>query len=171
MVKNRFQYSLWIMALVGSGLGITAFQSSPQRPTSFEPIFMTRPEMEGAIALLGPRAIDTPGKIWVYNSYILLVEQYRGVHIINNTDPNNSVTEAFIRIDGCTDIAVNDGILFANNAVDMIGIKYVPGSNDIEVVSRNRNILPVLGSPDQWGDWYFVSQLPENMIIVRWIPL
>ena len=159
-----------LKALVLFSMVMMAFQVDPYRPANYEPIFMTRTEMEASVALLGPRAIDAPGKIWVYNSYILLIEQFKGVHIIDNSDPNNSENVAFIRVDGCTDIAVKDGIIYANNAVDMIAIKSTTTLDAIEVVSRNRDILPPLESPDPWGDWYFVSQLPEGMIVVRWLP-
>lgn len=165
-VFKAMKYSLGLVLL-----SFIALQSVPDRPTNFEPIFMTRPEMEASVKLVGPENIESPGKIWIYGNYILLIEQFKGIHLINNSDPNNSVAEAFIKVDGCVDIAVKDGIIFANNAVDMIGIRVNSAFDEVEVVSRNRNILPALSSPEPWSDWYFVTQLPANMIIVRWIPL
>lgn len=150
---------------------IMAFQFGWNRPANFEPIFMTRSEMEQSTALLGPRVVDSPGKIWVYNSYILIIEQFRGIHIVDNLNPNDPQNIAFIRVDGCTDVAVNNDIIYANNAVDMIGIRISSSIDQIEVVSRNRNALPPLGSPEPWGDWYYLEQIPDGMIIVQWIPL
>ena len=160
-----------LIALLLSSVVNMAFQNQSYRPANFEPIFMTRAEMEASVTLLGPRAIETPGKIWIYNNYILLVEEFRGIHIIDNSNPNNSESIAFIRVDGCVDIAMSDDIIFANNAIDMIGIRANSTFNNVEVISRNRNILPMLTSPEPFNDWYFINQLPDDMIIVRWIPI
>lgn len=151
-------------------LGLMSQQFAPGPPTEYEPILMTRQEMVSAIALHDAREIEAPGKIWLYNNYIFLIEQYRGIHIIDNSNPAASKTVAFIHVDGCTELAVKDDIIYTNNAVDMIGIKVNPDLNSLEVVSRKEYILPIISSPSPWGDWYFIHQIPANMIIVRWVP-
>jgi hypothetical protein len=151
-------------------LGLMSQQFAPSPPTEYEPILMTRGEMVSAIALQDARVIEAPGKIWVYNNYIFLIEQYKGIHIIDNTIPAESKTIAFIHVDGCTELAIKDDIIYTNNAVDMIGIKVDATLKSIEVVSRKEYILPVMSSPSPWGDWYFIDQLPDNLIIVRWVP-
>ena len=171
VVHRTSQIRILLILTLLSCMALMAFQNQSYRPANFEPIFMTRAEMETSTTLMGPRAIESPGKIWIYGNYILLVEEFRGIHIIDNSDPNNSQSIAFIRVDGCVDIAMSDGIIFANNAVDMIGIRGNSAFDDVEVISRNRNILPRLTSPEPLSDWYFINQLPEDMIIVRWIPI
>ena len=131
---------------------------------------MTRAEMEASVALYDPQPIESPGKIWIYNDFILLVEQYKGIHILDNSDPSSSTTVAFIQVDGCTDIAVKNGIIYANNAVDIIAIDGKTDFGSIEVVSRNKNVLPTVSSPEDWNDYYYTDQMPDDLIIVRWIP-
>ncbi len=147
---------------------LMAFQFSSPKPANYEPIFMSRLDMEASVKLGDAREIESPGKIWVYNNFILLIEQYKGIHIIDNSDPANSKTIAFIQIDGCTNMAMKDNILYANNAVDMIGIKPNQDFSDFTVVARNRNMLPIVASPEPWDDWYFYTKLPANTVIVRW---
>jgi len=125
--------------------------------------------MEASVALFDAQPIESPGKIWVYNDFILLIEQYKGIHILDNSDPASSTSVAFIQVDGCTDIAVKNGIVYANNGVDIIAIDGNTDFSSIEVVSRNRNSLPMISSPEAWGDYYYTNQLPSDMIIVRWI--
>ncbi|RLD24430.1 MAG: hypothetical protein DRI71_02605 [Bacteroidetes bacterium] len=151
-------------------LGLMSQQFFPGPPSPFEPILMTRTDMEAAVAMHEPREIESPGKIWVYNNYILLIEKYKGIHIIDNSDPANSHNVAFIQVDGCTDLAVKDDVIFTNNAVDMIGVKVNANFSTAEVVSRNKYILPIISSPEPWSDWYFIQMLPSNMIIVQWVP-
>lgn len=169
----RQKPKMFKLAFIASGiivLSIMAFQFQPNNPVNYEPILMSRTDMEASVKLGEARAIISPGKIWIFNDVIFLIEQYKGIHVIDNSNPSVTKTVAFIQIDGCTDITMKGDIIYANNAVDMIGIK---GNNDlsgIEVISRNRNMLPEIASPEPWGDWYFYDKLPQNTIIVRWVP-
>jgi len=107
--------------------------------------------------------------MWLYNDLIFLIEQYQGIHIIDNSDPEKAATIRFIQIDGCTDLTMANDIIYANNAVDMIGIKGGTDFSSISVVSRNRNALPQVASPQRWHDRYF-SDVIGDKIVVRWIP-
>ncbi len=159
-----------LLLLGGLAIGIMAFQFGPSNPANYEPILMHRSDMEASVGLQEARAIESPGKIWIYNDFIFLIEMYKGIHIIDNSNPSESKTVGFIQVDGCTEITMKDNIIYANNAVDMIGIKANQGFTDIDVVTRNRNMLPILASPEPWGDWYFYEKLPKNTVIVRWVP-
>jgi hypothetical protein len=143
-----------------------AFTSNPH--SGFEPVLMTRDDMEAAVQVRQIRDIERPGKIWVYDNFIFVIEQYKGIHILDNTDPQNPKNLGFIQIDGCTDVAVNNGIIYANNAVDLIGVKPSPNFSSVDVVSRNRNVLPELSSPEGWYNFDYEKYRPENTVIVRW---
>jgi hypothetical protein len=147
-----------------------AFRNSPASPHSYEPIMMSRVDLEASFAVEPAREIESPGKLWVFNNYIMLVEQYRGIHLIDNTNPNDPQRVAFLRIEGCTELAVRDGIIYANNAIDLIGVKASADFTSMELMSRNRSVLPSISSPDHWYDWYYTDRLPKDMIIVRWEP-
>lgn len=148
-----------------------AFQWGPSEPHDYEPVMIKRADLEASFDVLPARGIETPGKIWVYNNYILLVEHYEGIHVIDNSSPNSPRRTSFINIIGCTELAVRDGIIYANNAVDLIGIKCNADFTGFEVVTRNRDVLPTISSPNPWMDWYYLDQLPEDMIIIRWEPI
>lgn len=154
----------WFFAFLLMG-----FQFSTTYQAPYKPILMSRADMEESIKLRESRDIVSPGKIWVYNDFILLIEQYRGIHIIDNSDPSSSKTVAFIQVDGCTDITMKDNILYANNAVDMIGIKPNQDFSDFTVVARNRKMLPIIASPEPWNDGYYYEKKPANTVIVRWV--
>lgn len=162
-----------VMALVTLVLfALMAFQtSSDSFPYSnYKPIMMKRADMEAAIGLQEPQPIVAPGKLWLYNNFIFIIEQYKGIHILNNTNPANTQNVGFIHIDGCTEVAVKSGVIYTNNAVDLIALKSTSAFDAIEVKSRNRDALPSIASPEPWNDWYYTNILPENTIIVRWEP-
>ncbi len=149
---------------------LMGFQFSNTHFTNYEPILMDRSDMEESVMLRDARAIESPGKIWIYNDIILLVEQYKGIHVIDNSNPETSKTIAFIQIDGCTEITMRGDVLYANNAVDMIGIKTNSNFSELTIVARSKNILPQISSPEPWNDWYYHQILPPNTVIVRWGP-
>ena len=137
--------------------------------TSYEPILMERGEMEASIASLSPRIIESTGKIYFYNSYIFLVEQYSGVHVINNSNPRNPIPIAFLQIPGCVDVAVKSDILYADNAVDLLSID-ISNITDIQVVNRQKDVFPELPPPD-FGNLpasFEKENRPENTLIVGW---
>jgi len=146
---------------------LLSFQNSP---LGYEPILMTRDALESAVQLRESREIEQPGKIWVYDNYIFVIEQYKGIHVIDNTDTSNPVNLAFIQVDGCTDVAVNQGIIYANNAVDLIGIRTDIDQESIAVLSRNRDVLPEINPPDGRSYQNFDKFRPDNTIIVRYEP-
>lgn len=164
--KNMFKIALFAFSILALGI-IMAFQYAP---SNYEPILMSRTDLENSVQLQDARNIEAPGKFWVYNDLIFLIEMYKGIHVIDNSNPSVTKTIGFIQVDGCTDITMKENILYANNAVDMIGIKANSEFTDINVVTRHREMLPILTSPEPWNDWYFYDKLPENTVIVRWVP-
>lgn len=153
------------MVLTTTLFGLVAFTNNSNEPS---PVLMTRENMEAAVQLRESQEIEKPGKIWVYDNFIFVIEQYKGIHILDNTDSENPINLSFIQIDGCTDVAVQNGVIYANNAVDLIGVKPAPDLKSITVVSRNRNILPELVSPVRWSRYDYDRLRPKNSIIVRW---
>ncbi len=167
-MKRLYYIALAIMLTPIILLVLTSFDSAPY---NYEPVMMNRSEMEAAVQVRESRGIDRPGKIWVYNQFIFVIEQFKGIHVINNADPTHPINVAFIQIDGCTDVAVKkNGIIYANNAVDLIGIRPDLVNNSITVVSRNRDALPELLPPDGIYPSAFMKFRPENSIIVRYEP-
>ncbi|MDW7692219.1 hypothetical protein R9C00_14240 [Flammeovirgaceae bacterium SG7u.111] len=154
----------WLFLL----LPLAFFLSFTDPGSLYEPVLMLRSEMEKAVQLKPAREIKTPGKIWVQDQYIFVIEKYKGIHLIDNTTPTQPKKIGFIHIDGCTDVAVKGDIIFANNAVDLIGIKTSPNFQSVSVVSRNRSVLPELESPEGWSNSDFEKNRPENSVIVRW---
>lgn len=145
---------------------LTAFDH--RYSNEYEPVLMTRADMEEAVQIRDARKIEKPGKIWVYNDFIFVIEQYRGIHVLNNLNPGNPKNLNFIQIDGCTDVAVKNGVIYANNAIDLIAIRPAPDYQSIQILSRNRNVLPELLPPAGVNIDDFEINRPQNTIIVRW---
>lgn len=129
----------------------------------YVPIFMKRAELEKSISYQSTaHDLVQPGKIYYKTPYIYVNEKYKGVHIINNTNPKNPVNEAFIVAPGCIDMAVKGHIIYLDNAVDLVAFDM----NTKQVTARIKNVFPEPASPDNY--YYSTWDRPENLILVGW---
>jgi hypothetical protein len=135
----------------------------------YEPIFMYRSEMENSVKMEAPRAIENPGKIYIKENLIFINEKYLGIHIIDNTNPEEPENFAFIHVDGCIDMAMKDNVLYADNAVDLISISVNQNVTGIEVTSRIKNVFPEINAPNGRNLTDEEKRArPKNSILVRW---
>ncbi|MCO6495078.1 MAG: hypothetical protein J5I91_05290 [Bacteroidetes bacterium] len=61
-----------------------------------------------------PRALVHPGKIYIYNDYLLINESREGIHIYDNSNKKSPINLTFYKIPGCTDMAIKNSILYTN---------------------------------------------------------
>lgn len=141
----------------------------PYYYSEYRPVFMLRAEMEKNVRLDAPRPVRNPGKIYLKDNLIFINEKYRGVHVIDNSDPAFPVNFAFITIDGCIDVAIKNDVLYADNAVDLIAVRLQNFPRNIVVTERIKNVFPEPVSPDGRSlSWKEQQAKPKNAILVRW---
>jgi hypothetical protein len=134
---------------------------------NYTPVFMKRADLEKSVSWQSEgRDLENPGKIYYKSPYIFVNERYKGVHVINNSDPYNPVKEGFIVAPGCIDMAVKDNIMYLDNSVDLVAIDL----NAREVTKRIRNVFPEPSSPENrvfyrsgYGELY-----ATDFILVAW---
>jgi len=144
--------------------------TSSYTSSSYTPILMDRAMLETSVAMAGmAKPITNPGKICIYKQWVLLVEKYKGIHLIDNTDPAKPVRRDFLRIPGCIDIAVGHGIIYADNAVDLVGVSVNFSTLKAHEVCRQKGILPEIVSPYGYIPSAFSRRnRPANTEIVGW---
>ncbi len=108
-----------------------------------------------------------PGKIYFYNGFIFINEELKGVHIIDNTDPENPENKAFIKIPGNMDIAIKDGILYADSYIDLVAIDISDIENPKEV-KRVENVFPYT-IPKINDTNYLMAEIDEDKgVVIGW---
>lgn len=144
--------------------------ASDASATDYTPILLHKDDLKNSILYQQPQDFENPGKIYVYQNFVFIVDTFKGVHKINNMDPENPVKEAFIHIPGIMDISIQNNILYADNAIDLVAINM---ENFPEIVETDRveGIFPEPTPPDlEWIPYsYSQANRPENTIIVGWI--
>jgi len=138
---------------------------------AYYPLLMTRSDLEASVKLTNSAMLLThPGKIYLYKNWIFLVEKYKGIHLIDNSNPSNPLRKAFLKVPGCMDVAVRNSILYVDNAVDLVAVHLDFIKMTATEVSRSPWTLPEIDSPDGYiPQEYTRSKRPANTEIVGWI--
>lgn len=137
--------------------------------TSYKPVFIKRADLENSIKFDSARALINPAKIYAIGNVILISEAYKGVHIIDNSNPKNPINKGFIRVVGCLDMAVKGSTIYVDNAVDLVPIKMSDPYNPI-IGQRIVNVFPEPTPPDMGGIpvEFNKENRPADLIIVEW---
>jgi hypothetical protein len=149
--------------MTGILLVFTSFSDLYYKDKNYIPVFMTRADLEKSVFYQpAGRDLEDPGKIYYKFPYIYVNEKYKGIHLINNSDPQNPVKEGFIVAPGCIDIAVKGNILYLDNAVDLVAFNLTTK----QVSKRIREIFPEPLSPE--NETFFIEDDREDYILVGW---
>lgn len=130
----------------------------------YKPIYATAQELEH-IDVSKSEPLENPGRIYLYENYLLVNDQAKGIHIYDNSDQSNPTEVSFIAIPGNLDFSVSGGMLYADNITDMIVIDI---SNPALPQYQNRiaNVFPVQQFPDEFGAFECVD--PSKGLVVGW---
>lgn len=168
MKPKRF---IWFYSLLclAAGIALSSYTFDPVYYGEYLPVYMVRPEMEKAVKAEAPLALNHPGKIFFSNQYLFINEKYKGIHVVDNSNPSAPVYKSFIHIDGCIDMAIKNGIIYADNAIDLIALQPNADFTAVTVTGRVRNVFPEVESPDGYWTQSQINEFrPDGGILVAW---
>ncbi|MDD4967831.1 MAG: hypothetical protein PHT07_00195 [Paludibacter sp.] len=117
MKKILFLFSMTLLALTGCENQVTETVTYKIN----EPIFMATSTFRNSVKVTTePQKITSIGKMCFYNNYLYISEPEKGIHIINNTDPANPQIIGFIQLLGNADLAIRNGMLYADSYIDLV---------------------------------------------------
>lgn len=132
------------------------------------PLTMSISEFKNSVDIIPPVPIDESGKIYAYQDLIFVNDKYKGVHVIDNSDPASPEKISFIKIAGNVDISVKDNFLYADSLTDLIVLD-ISDLNSIKIVNRLENVLRdnvVWPAEAEIFEWENIDY--ENDILVGW---
>nr|WP_315150268.1 hypothetical protein [uncultured Flavobacterium sp.] len=138
-MKNTFYFLLMITSF--SIAFISCENEDYETYNVVTPVTMTLSELRSSVKILPPQKTINSGKIYVYEEFIFINDEEKGIHIIDNTVPTAPKKITFLKILGNTDIAVKDQMLFADSFTDLVVFDI---SNIRKIVEKNRlnNVFP-----------------------------
>lgn len=112
------------------------------------------------------RQIGQPGKIYYHQGWLFVNELHKGIHLIDNTDPQNPIPKAFISIPGNVDIAAKGDVIFADNYSDMLSIR-IPTNDQLEILSRISNLYPTAidNYPPEYSGYFECVDVTKGIVI------
>lgn len=159
-----------VLIILATSILLCSYEPYYEEPFSgYKAVIMTREQLESSIKSDSPQDMKNPGKIYMKDQYIFIIEKYKGVHIINNSNSLLPVKEGFIHIPGIVDVAIKGDILYADNAVDLVALD-IHKFPEVTLTQRIKNTFSELTPPNQ--DYipyeYSTGVRPDNTIIVAW---
>jgi len=148
---------------------LTSFSRDIEPDTIYTPLLLKKEDLPKSIFIKSPQEFENPGKIYLYGSAIYIVDAFKGIHVIDNSQPAHPAKTGFINIPGVMDVAIRDSVLYADNSVDLVAIN-LRDYPQIEVLSRVAEVFPEPLPPDmnRMPYRYRPSNRPKNMVIVGW---
>lgn len=134
---------------------------------AFVPIYMQLTDVEN-IKIEAVTPTIKAGKIYVYGNYIFQNDQYKGFHIINNSNPSAPQKVGFLKVPFSTEIAIKGSFLYCNNVSDLVVIDI---SNPLipVLVKRVKNAFPLIDQNyPPVSNTYFECADKSKGIIVGW---
>ena len=101
---------------------------------------MSYEELRSSVYNDNDQQLERPGKIFLYNSLILINDFEKGIHVYDNSNPSSPSHVAFINIPGNVDIAVRDNILYVDSYVDLVAID-ISDPTEVKEIGRTENAL------------------------------
>ena len=90
--------------------------------SGLRPLYATGDDLN--ISLQQPKTYGQLGQIVYVDPYLLIGETYRGIHVIDNSDPTDPRKLNFINIPGCNSFTVGDGVIYATSGRDLVTLTF-----------------------------------------------
>ncbi|WP_372916616.1 LVIVD repeat-containing protein [Salegentibacter sp.] len=84
------------------------------------PVTMSVADFRTSVYIQEAKEIEQAGKIYTYKDYVFINDVNRGVHIIDNSNPETPQKIKYLKIPQNTDVAIKEDMLFANSGMDLV---------------------------------------------------
>lgn len=134
------------------------------------PETMSKSALRSGVQVSAPQPILNSGKIYAYQNYLFINDKNRGVHVIDNTNPELPIATFFLKIPLNEDISIKDDVLYADSGVDLV-VFDISDLNAIQLMSRVEEVFDVYNAqfPDEDYEWIEYGGFNyDDEVIVNW---
>ncbi len=134
--------------------------------TGNSPVYMSYDNLRKAVKVEQNAELENPGKIYFKDNYIFIVEELKGIHVYDNSNPASPVRKAFVNLPGVVDISISGYIMYADSFVDLVVLD-VQDINNIHEAGRIKDILPYT-VPPAGNDYPMAFVDEEKGVVIDW---
>lgn len=108
----------------------------------FEPVIVNQDDWRNNSTFLcwGPIDVCEATGFYVYEQYLFMVEDGKGLHIIDNSDSRNPQPVTWMEVPGGQGLAVRNNILYMNQYTDLVAFDLTDPEKP-EYISRTENVF------------------------------
>ncbi|MCH8548937.1 MAG: hypothetical protein LAT80_08670 [Balneolaceae bacterium] len=163
----------WIVTVIVALIAIFTLKACEDSRTQtvtwieYEPVYMSAEEFRNSVGTETSKDLKRPGKIYFYEGYLLVNELNKGIHVIDNSNPENPIPVTFINIPASKDMAVRNGMLYADSHKDLLVFDFSNPENP-HLLHRLEDIFSVTAN---MAPGFTTQQVnSEQGIVVDWEP-
>jgi len=132
----------------------------------YAPVYMSYDDLRAAVSEEQNVDLKNPGKIYYKDSYIFIIEELKGIHVFDNTNPSSPVKKVFVKVPGIVDMSISGYIMYVDSYVDLVVLD-VQNIDNIHEVGRIKDILPYT-VPASGTDFPQGSVDKEKGVVAEW---
>ncbi len=106
------------------------------------PLVMSKTEFRNSVEVQSPKRIEEAGKIYAYSNYIFVNDEFRGIHVIDNSNPSSPRAISYVKIPGNIDISIKNNYLYADSSTDLV-VFDISDIHKIETIGRLEDVFSV----------------------------
>lgn len=144
-------------------LNVSCEETTYKIYTGNSPLYMSYEDLRSAVSTEYDVPLENPGKIYFKDDFIFIIEEQKGIHVIDNSNPSSPSEKIFVNIPGVVDISVVENIMYADSYVDIVMLDLTSIDN-IHEVARMKNVLPY--PMPSAGNSYPVSTIDKSKGVV-----
>jgi len=146
---------------------LTGSELPPGQQWGYVPVYAA-PDVINTISVESAKHTTTPGKIYAYGAYLFQIEQNKGIHIIDNSNPKEARKIAFLNVPMASEIAIKSGHLYTNNLNDLVVFDLANAAQP-KLVNRVKDAFPAIDqSYPPFSNTYFECPDPSKGIVIAW---
>ncbi|GEP95346.1 LVIVD repeat-containing protein [Chitinophaga cymbidii] len=128
----------------------------------FTPVYTATADYYASVKAEEPRAIEQAGKIYAKGTLLFVNEIYKGIHVIDNSDPKAPEAVSFINVPGNIDIAAKGNYLYADSYSDLL----VFDISDPRQIKLEKRVGSVLNFPYNADGLTLGYQIPQSPFMI-----
>jgi hypothetical protein len=106
----------------------------------YSPVYLSYTDLRAAVKTEVNTDLKNPGKIYFKDNFIFIVEELKGIHVYDNSNPSSPVQKAFVNIPGVVDISMSGFYMYADSYIDLVVLN-MSDINNITEVGRVKDIF------------------------------
>lgn len=162
----QFKVSLLYLLFSGSILMGCKDSGAPSEVEGWKPVYKS--EIANIpITSQTPQPVEQGGKIYVKGNRLYQVENNKGIHVFDISDPAHPQQLVFINIGGASELAIKDQFLYSNNFNDLVVVD-ISNLNEAHLHTRIANTFRFTSLNVPPGLGYFECVDESKGPVVGW---